>query len=304
MKRFVAIILAALILLSVYIAVPVFASEVKYEKGKVVTLDFLAPDIDRPFTAFEGLLTFSGKLTIDKESVVFPHIKDTAYRVYDDSVLFDSTNLNNYDITSDSVFMSASFTVNEDVETLPAECVIDDIYYIDGTSFIVPEKVTLPYKLTAVAREEIPETTESTQATAESTSVQETTSATEPTSETVKPTTPTVKPKKKVTKKTNTIKVSVKTKSFKAKKLKKKSYTFKAVTVKKAVGKVSYQKYKSGFTKTIYKKISVNSKTGKIKIAKGKYRKGTYKIKIKVSAKGNTKYKSKNIIATVKIKVK
>ena len=54
----------------------------------------------------------------------------------------------------------------------------------------------------------------------------------------------------------------------------------------------------------IYKKITVNKKTGAITFSKGKYAKKTYSIKLKITAKGNSEYKSKVITKTVKVKVK
>ena len=91
------------------------------------------------------------------------------------------------------------------------------------------------------------------------------------------------------------VKTAVKT--VKYKKLKKKSLTVKAVTVKKAKGKVSFSKVSGS------KKISVNSSTGKLRIKKGT-RKGTYRIKVKIRAEGNSEYMAKTITKTVKIKVK
>lgn len=103
-------------------------------------------------------------------------------------------------------------------------------------------------------------------------------------------------------KKPNPIKVSVKTKTIKAKKLKAKKQKIKPFTVKKAQGKVTYKLVKNGTTKTIYKKLSI--KSGAITFKKGAYAKKTYKIKVKITAKGNSKYKSKSINKIVKVKIK
>ena len=105
-------------------------------------------------------------------------------------------------------------------------------------------------------------------------------------------------------KKANPIKVKAKAKTIKAKKLNKKKQTVKALTVSKAQGAVTFAKVKKGTTAKIYKKISVNKKTGKITFKKGKYKKKTYKIKIKVTAKGNASYNAKTVNKTVKVKVK
>ena len=106
------------------------------------------------------------------------------------------------------------------------------------------------------------------------------------------------------TKKANPIKLKAKTKTIKAKKLKSKKQTVKALTVSKAQGAVTFAKVKKGTTSKIYKKITVNKKTGKITFKKGKYKKKTYKVKIKVTAKGNSNYNAKTLSKVVKIKVK
>lgn len=211
MKKFISLFLTILIVATAVIAVPVFAADKTYEKGSVVKLTFTANDVNHDFTALEGELTFSDKLTIDEDSVKFPHISDIEYSVSGNSMLFNATNLDNYDISSDKIIMSAEFTVNETTETLDVKCVIDDIYYRDGKNLIVPEGVTLPYTLKMFEGDEPPteamttepatatratDSTEETTAQAETTSSTdttesvETTSATEPASSTVEPTEP------------------------------------------------------------------------------------------------------------------
>lgn len=118
-----------------------------------------------------------------------------------------------------------------------------------------------------------------------------------------KPSTPTVV-KPTVKKKANPINVTVKTKTIKAKKLKKKTQEVKVITVKNNQGKVTYKLVKSGITKKIRKLVSINKK-GAITIKKWKKAKvGTFKIKVRITAKGNSKYKPKTLIKTVKIKIK
>ena len=101
----------------------------------------------------------------------------------------------------------------------------------------------------------------------------------------------------KIVKAVNTMTVKATAKTVKYSKLKNAKQTVSAITVKKAIGKVSYKKTsgKSFFT--------VNSKTGKITIKKG-IAKGTYTVKVKVSAAGSSNYKSGSKTVTVKIKVK
>ena len=101
----------------------------------------------------------------------------------------------------------------------------------------------------------------------------------------------------KTTQKANTIKATAKTKSVKASKVKKASVKIKkAITVTNAKGVVTYSKV-SGSSKLTIKK------DGTITVKKGA-KKGTYKIKVKVTAKGNSAYKAKSKTVTVKIKVK
>ena len=70
----------------------------------------------------------------------------------------------------------------------------------------------------------------------------------------------------------------------------------KAVTIKKSKGKLTYKKTKGS------KQITINKKSGKITIKKG-LKKGTYKVKIKITAAGNANYKKGFKSITAKIKV-
>ena len=94
--------------------------------------------------------------------------------------------------------------------------------------------------------------------------------------------------------------LTVKAKSAKTVTVKSKKATIAAkdaLTVSKAQGTVTY-------TKASGKKyFSVNKKNGKITVKKGTP-KGTYKVKIKVTAAGNSNYKSGNKTVTITIKVK
>lgn len=105
-------------------------------------------------------------------------------------------------------------------------------------------------------------------------------------------------------KKENTIKVSAAAKSVKASKLKKANQTVRPLTIKDPAGTVTVTKKKSGTTSSIYKKITVNKKTGAITLKKGKYAKKTYKVKLIIRASGNSRYEAKTITKTVKIQIK
>ncbi|MGN1130172.1 MAG: hypothetical protein ACI4Q8_02380, partial [Ruminococcus sp.] len=154
------------------------------------------------------------------------------------------------------------------------------------------------------------ETKPTTESTAPTETTEPTTETTEPTTEATKPTEPVTiptegtEPTEPVEKKANPVKVTVKNTSVSAKKLESKKQTVKPITVKDAKGTVEVVKVKSGTTSKIYKKITVNKKTGAITFSKGKYAKKTYSIMLKITAKGNSEYKSKVIVKTVKVKVK
>ncbi len=105
-------------------------------------------------------------------------------------------------------------------------------------------------------------------------------------------------------KKANTIEVTTSTKSIKASKLKKGDQTVKPITISKAKGTVTVTKEKSGTTSSIYDKITVNKKTGAITLKKGKYAKQSYKVKLIITASGNSNYDNKTITITVKINIK
>ncbi len=90
---------------------------------------------------------------------------------------------------------------------------------------------------------------------------------------------------------------------MKAKKLKAKKQIVKALKIKNAQGAVTVKLIKKGTSSKIYKKLKVNKKTGAITLKKGKYAKKTYKIKLKITVKGNSNYKPITISKTVKIKI-
>ena len=92
--------------------------------------------------------------------------------------------------------------------------------------------------------------------------------------------------------------------TIKYKKIKKKAQTVKrtsAINVTKGQGSVTYKL--SGVDKAKFKKyFTVNSKTGTIKIKK-KLKKGTYKVKVAVTAAGNGNYNKGTKTAVVTVKV-
>jgi hypothetical protein len=98
----------------------------------------------------------------------------------------------------------------------------------------------------------------------------------------------------------NTLSVKGKTAKIKLSKVKKKARKIKrakVLNVKNAKGKVTYKKAFGN------KKIKINKKSGKVTVKKG-LKKGTYKVRIKVAAAGDTNYSSIVKKVTFKIKVK
>ncbi len=91
-----------------------------------------------------------------------------------------------------------------------------------------------------------------------------------------------------------------KTPTVKYSKLKNQNQKVKASKMFKiqgAVGKISYEKSSGN------KNISVNKKTGELTVKKG-LKKGTYKVKLKVTAAGDNNYKKGTLTVTVKVIVK
>ena len=105
----------------------------------------------------------------------------------------------------------------------------------------------------------------------------------------------------------NTMSLKAKTVKVKYKKLKKKSKKIKradAFTVSKAKGTLSYKLVSAKKGSKSYKsKFKVNSKSGKVTVKK-RLKKGTYKVTVKVKAKGTTNYKAGSKTVTFKIRVK
>ena len=97
----------------------------------------------------------------------------------------------------------------------------------------------------------------------------------------------------------NTMKVTAKGKTYKAKALKKKAKSFKAITVKNNKGSVTY-KAKAVNAKS---KKALKFKNGKIIVKKGT-KKGTYKMRVTVTAKGNNNYLKGSVNKTLTVKVK
>ena len=85
-------------------------------------------------------------------------------------------------------------------------------------------------------------------------------------------------------------------------KVKRAKQTVKPIKVSKAQGKVTYKL--TSVPKALGKLVKINSK-GVITIKRWKKaKKGNYKIRVKITAKGNSKFNKKTITKTIKLRIK
>ncbi|MBQ9060726.1 MAG: hypothetical protein IJ128_06250 [Firmicutes bacterium] len=91
------------------------------------------------------------------------------------------------------------------------------------------------------------------------------------------------------------VKKTVRTLNYKV--VKKKKRTVKPLSVTGQKGALTYVKISGS------KKLTVNKKTGKVTVKKGT-KKGTYKVKIRITAAGDADYQPKTTVAQVKIRIK
>ena len=107
-----------------------------------------------------------------------------------------------------------------------------------------------------------------------------------------------------ISKAKNTLKIKKANKTLKAADLKKGSKKVQCITAKNNKGNLKFTFVSAVKGKKSFKaKFAVNKNTGKITVKKGTA-KGTYTIKVKVTAKGNANYKAMTTSVAVTIKVK
>ena len=104
-------------------------------------------------------------------------------------------------------------------------------------------------------------------------------------------------------KKENSLKVTVRKTTVKAKDLKNSKKTIQPLQIKNAQGPVSVKPIKKGSSSAIFNKLKVNKK-GTVTLKKGTYKKGTYKIVVRIKAAGNKKYKPATVTKTFRVKIK
>ena len=145
-----------------------------------------------------------------------------------------------------------------------------------------------------------PTTAEPTTVPTEPTTVEPATEVTQPATE--KPTEAVTPKKSQSVKKDNPARVTVKKKTVKAKKLKSKARKLKALAIKNARGKISFKLIKSGTSRLLRKRLTINKK-GEITIRKGRYKKAVYKIKVKITVKGNSLFKPLSLTRIMRFKI-
>ena len=101
--------------------------------------------------------------------------------------------------------------------------------------------------------------------------------------------------------KSQTVKAKAAKKKVKYSKVKKKTQVVAPIRIIAARGSVVYKI--TGGTSKAKKALKINSKTGKVKVKKGT-KKGTYSVKVKVTAYGTTESKAASKTVTVKVRVK
>lgn len=99
----------------------------------------------------------------------------------------------------------------------------------------------------------------------------------------------------------NPVKISSVSKTVSFKKLKKKAQITKPVKTKNAKGKITYKKIKD--KKYDSGRLALNKKNGRITIKKNTKR-GTYKMKVRVTVSGDGTYKEHSEDLIVKVRVK
>ncbi|MBQ7504597.1 MAG: hypothetical protein IJT79_04695, partial [Ruminococcus sp.] len=141
MKKFLALFIAATLLLSTLLITPVFAEgeQQSYAKDTVIQATVIMPETD----AFEGI---EGKLTYEKNTLEYcadsfsaPHVPSM---IFNDktagSFSFNISNIDQaYDISEDHIIITAQFKVLADDTVPDITSSIDDAYYVEsGPTFV------------------------------------------------------------------------------------------------------------------------------------------------------------------------
>ena len=168
MRKLISLLIAAALLLSVMITVPVYAEE-GYKKGSVIKADIIMPEASE-IAGIEGRLNYnSNTLQYKTESFEAPHIADIVYNTNKTgAIIFNSSQASqSYDISSDHIVISAQFTVLADISAPAITSVIEDAYTLNGIDFVdVPTDSQVIITLISDAAETT-ETAEATQSTGE-----------------------------------------------------------------------------------------------------------------------------------------
>ena len=114
----------------------------------------------------------------------------------------------------------------------------------------------------------------------------------------------TAAPKKAQTaKKKNPVKITVKKKTVSSKKLSAKSLMLAPLIITNAKGKLSFVLIKNGTSKKLWKRLKIN-KNGSLTLKKGGYKRASYKVKVKITAKGNSRFKKRTLTKVIRLRIK
>ena len=146
MKKFISIVLTAMIVLSLFVAVPAYATiPIEYAKGTVLEVKVTMDSVDEDISAIQGTLSYVPQLQYVEDSFSAPHFPDMCKNIISDesyyTFRFNTTNVDNfYNIKSDHIVCSMKFTAVDDVPAEPFIATINDIYRVEDVTFVDIDK--------------------------------------------------------------------------------------------------------------------------------------------------------------------
>ena len=146
MKKFISIVLTAMIVLSLFVAVPAYATiPIEYAKDTVLEVKVTMDSVDEDISAIQGTLSYVPQLQYVEDSFSAPHFPDMCKNIISDesyyTFRFNTTNVDNfYNIKSDHIVCSMKFTAVDDVPAEPFIATINDIYRVEDVTFVDIDK--------------------------------------------------------------------------------------------------------------------------------------------------------------------
>ena len=146
MKKFISIVLTAMIVLILFVAVPAYATiPIEYAKGTVLEVKVTMDSVDEDISAIQGTLSYVPQLQYVEDSFSAPHFPDMCKNIISDesyyTFRFNTTNVDNfYNIKSDHIVCSMKFTAVDDVPAEPFIATINDIYRVEDVTFVDIDK--------------------------------------------------------------------------------------------------------------------------------------------------------------------